>query len=146
MRFRREGDNHVIEFTVEIIKPFRLVGRQVDTSLFHHGNREPVLLARLDTAGIGEDAAWKTDLDHGFGHGRADRVDVAGKQHRGDICRRCDAPFVDVVFRHVLVLPLVVLPYFVCRTQIRVNNRRDVISSVATLPSSRPRRISAPSL
>ena len=56
------------------------------------------------------------------------------------------APFVDVVFRHVLVLPLVVLPYFVCRTQIRVNNRRDVISSVATLPSSRPRRISAPSL
>ena len=146
MRFRREGDDDVIEFTVEIIKPFRLMGGQVDTGLFHHGNREPVLIARLNTAGISEDTARKTGLDHGFCHGRADRVDVAGKQHRGDICRRCDAHLVVILVRHILALPLAVRPYFVCRTQIRVNSRRDVISSVVTLPSSLPRRISAPSL
>ena len=146
MRFRREGDDDVIEFTVEIIKPLGLVGQQVDASLFHDGNREPVLPSGLDTAGISEDTAGKTGLDHGFRHGGADRIDIAGKQHRGDIRRRCDVPLVDIVVRHVLAFPSAGLPYFVCRTQIRVNSRRDVISSVATLPSSRPRRISAPSL
>merc|ERR1711991_1109653 len=49
MRFRREGDDDVIEFAVEIIKPLGLVGRQVDAGLFHHSNREPVLSSGLDT-------------------------------------------------------------------------------------------------